>query len=67
MSANYRLTNREKEILELLGKGMSNKKIGQELFISVNTVKYHVQNIYQKSGARNRTQAVAIMNKNQKP
>jgi len=52
------LTQREEQVLALLGKGMTNREIGGQLFVSVNTVKYHVQNIYQKLGVHNRTQAI---------
>ena len=43
-----RLSKREREVLALLGRGWSNSKIGDELFISPHTVRTHVQNILQK-------------------
>lgn len=58
------LTNREKELLRLIGKGYSNKQISDELFISVNTVKKHVTNILQKMELEDRTQAVLYCQKN---
>ncbi|MGD8751807.1 MAG: response regulator transcription factor, partial [Anaerolineales bacterium] len=53
-----KLTERELEILKLVGKGLSNRNIAEQLFISENTVKYHLRNILQKTGAQNRTEAV---------
>ena len=55
-----KMSARELEILQLLGKGLSNRAIADHLFISPNTVKYHVRNVFQKLGAQNRTEAVAI-------
>jgi len=53
------LTEREIELLHWMVEGLSNKGIAQKLFISENTVKYHIRNILQKLGAQNRTEAVA--------
>ncbi|MGM0508985.1 MAG: LuxR C-terminal-related transcriptional regulator [Fusobacteriota bacterium] len=52
------LTERELEILELIAKGNTNKKIAKELFITVGTTKWHLHNIYGKLGVRKRIQAV---------
>ena len=52
------LTNRELEILELLGHRMQNKEIGDKLFISPKTVKKHLDNMYGKLNVSNRHQAV---------
>ncbi|MCY1406408.1 HTH-type transcriptional regulator MalT [compost metagenome] len=52
------LTPREVSVLKLLAEGMSNQEIGNTLFISVNTVKYHAKNINAKLGASRRTQAI---------
>jgi DNA-binding CsgD family transcriptional regulator len=52
------LTARESEILYFLGKGYSNTEIGEKLFISENTVKFHIKNIYLKLDVKNRIQAL---------
>ncbi|WP_367915227.1 LuxR C-terminal-related transcriptional regulator [Leadbetterella sp. DM7] len=56
----FRLSQREKEILELLAGGFEYKEIADKLFISPNTVKKHCISIYQKLHVSNRTQAVKI-------
>jgi len=52
------LTDRELEVLGLMGGGLSNKEIGDRLEMSVNTVKTHIRNIYGKLGVSRRVQAV---------
>jgi len=54
---NNPLSDREREILQLVSQGKSNKQIAADLFISINTVKVHVSNIYQKIGVSSRTEA----------
>lgn len=54
---NNPLSEREREILKLVSQGKSNKEIALDLFISVNTVKVHVSNIYEKIGVSSRTEA----------
>ena len=53
------ITPREHEILRLIAAGLTNREIGDSLFISAETVKKHTGNIYSKLGARGRTAAVA--------
>jgi DNA-binding NarL/FixJ family response regulator len=53
------LTEREVEVLQLLAFGYTNRDIGGRLFISPDTVKTHLEHIYQKLGANDRTAAVA--------
>ena len=52
------LTDREMEVLSLLVKGLSNKEIADNLYISTRTVKSHVSNILRKMDVKDRTQAV---------
>lgn len=51
------LTEREMEILRLVGKGLTNKKIGKQLYISDRTVQAHLSNIFSKLGVESRTEA----------
>ncbi|MBT8764289.1 response regulator transcription factor [Desulfohalobiaceae bacterium Ax17] len=54
---NYGLSSREKQILSMLAHGASNKDIADYLGISLNTVKTHIYNIYNKINVSNRYQA----------
>jgi DNA-binding NarL/FixJ family response regulator len=54
------LTAREREILTIVGRGLSNRDIGRRLFVSEGTVKTHVSNILAKTGCHSRAQAVAL-------
>lgn len=54
------LTARESDVLRLLGRGRTNRQIGEELFISGKTASVHVSNILAKLGATSRTEAVGI-------
>ena len=47
------------EVLRLIAAGLSNKKITEELFISMSTVKTHLRNIYSKLNVHSRTEAIA--------
>jgi len=54
-----RMTPREREVIELIAEGMSNKAIGKELHISVHTVKSHLRNIMEKLALNSRLQIAA--------
>jgi DNA-binding CsgD family transcriptional regulator len=55
-----RITPRELEILNLIAQGMSNREIAERLFVSENTVKTHSSRVFDKLGAKRRTQAVQL-------
>jgi two-component system, NarL family, response regulator LiaR len=52
------ITRRELEILELMAAGLSNKEIADRIFVSENTVKTHASRLFDKLGAKRRTQAI---------
>ncbi len=58
--ADLGLSKREYEVLQEISRGLSNKEIGEKLFLSESTIKTHVSNLLVKLDARRRTQAVQI-------
>lgn len=54
------LTEREREVLSLMVKGMSNNEIAEKLYISLGTVKFHISNIFMKLGVQSRVEAVTL-------
>ncbi len=56
----FDLSNREKEVLRLLGRGFNNKEIAAQLFIAEQTVKNHISVIYSKLGVHDRLQAYRL-------
>ena len=58
--AELAITPRELEILEAVASGLSNREIAERLFVSENTVKTHAARLFDKLGARRRTQAVQL-------
>lgn len=57
----YNLTSREVEIVKLLKQGLKYQLIGEKLFISESTVKTHLRNIFEKTGASNRVEVIHIL------
>lgn len=55
-----KLSDREKEVLQLISQGLGNKEIGEKLFISESTVKNHLRNILDKLHLQNRMQLIAF-------
>jgi DNA-binding CsgD family transcriptional regulator len=58
--ASLGLTPREMEVLALIAQGLSNREIAQRVCVSENTVKTHLSRVFDKLGARRRTQAVQL-------
>ncbi len=56
----YKISNREKDIINLIFEGKSNKEMTDILYISIHTVKNHIYNIYQKLGVKNRYQLLCL-------
>jgi two-component system, NarL family, nitrate/nitrite response regulator NarP len=61
------LSRRERAILEALSKGLTNRELSSELGISINTVKFHLSNLFEKLSVRNRAQAIAYFYSNKHP
>jgi len=57
------LSERERSILELVGEGLTNKEVGERLFLTEKTVKHYMTNILQKLHVRNRVEAALLLNK----
>jgi NarL family two-component system response regulator LiaR len=63
-AVNFHLTDRELEVLVLLAEGMTNQQSAQRLSISVSTLKFHMNNIYEKLGVQTRSEALVLAAKN---
>lgn len=61
------LTDREREILRLIGTGLTNREIGAQIFLSEKTIKHYVTNILQKLQVRSRVEAALFAAKHQPP
>jgi DNA-binding NarL/FixJ family response regulator len=59
LNSQYNLSNREKEVLHHLGDGSNYQEIADELFISIDTVRHHIRNIYKKLQVHSQSEAVA--------
>ena len=62
----HHLTVRELDVLKLAYQGKNNAEIAEELFISINTVKKHMKNIYEKIGTSSRMELIYIINQKKK-
>lgn len=62
IASDHRLTVREREVMELVYNGFTNNDIAETLYISVNTVKKHIRNIYEKLDVSNRIELVHLIN-----
>lgn len=56
----FQLTKRERALLESLSTGLTNRQLAAEFDISINTVKFHLSNLFEKLSVRNRAQAIAF-------
>ena len=63
-AVDFQLTDRELEVLVLLAEGMTNQQSAQRLSISVSTLKFHMNNIYEKLGVQTRSEALVLAAKN---
>ena len=52
------LSNREVEVAELVSKGLANKEVADQLFVTEKTVKFHLTNIYKKMSIKSRSQLI---------
>jgi DNA-binding CsgD family transcriptional regulator len=66
-SISNQLSQREIEVLELIVEGLSNKEIAEDLFISLSTVKTHINNIYKILEVKNRREAIERMSEKNGP
>jgi DNA-binding NarL/FixJ family response regulator len=64
IDSDYRFSDRESEILALLGKGLNNREIAQQLYLTEGTVKNHISRILAEMGMRDRTQVALWAQKN---
>jgi DNA-binding CsgD family transcriptional regulator len=58
----FGISPRERQIVSMMIQGYSNRRIGEELFISSITVKNHIYHIYQKTGVENKIQLINLIN-----
>jgi DNA-binding NarL/FixJ family response regulator len=61
------LTEREREILALIGSGLTNRAIGDKIFLSEKTIKHYVTNILQKLQVRSRVEAALLASRHGRP
>jgi DNA-binding NarL/FixJ family response regulator len=56
-----RLSTRERQVLEMASRGMTNGQVARDLRVSVHAVKFHLAGVYRKLGVANRTQASMLL------
>ena len=56
-----RLSARERQVLEMASRGMTNGQVARDLCVSVHAVKFHLGGVYRKLGVANRTQATMLL------
>lgn len=61
----FGLSNREAEVAVLVAKGLSNKEVANQLFVTEKTIKFHLTNIYKKINVKSRAQLIVLVLKNQ--
>ena len=59
----YGISKRELEVLQLMAQGLSNQEIAEQLFVSLNTIKTHISNLFTKLNVKRRTQAIEMAKK----
>jgi len=57
----FRISEREEDVIKKIVEGKTNKEIADELFVSLSTVRTHIYNIFQKTGAKNRIEVINIL------
>lgn len=62
IAASHKLTVREREVMELIYRGYTNPDIGEKLFITINTVKKHTHNVFEKLDVSNRMEVAHLIN-----
>ncbi|WP_282081214.1 helix-turn-helix domain-containing protein [Aquimarina algiphila] len=60
MAYQGKISNREKEVIALIVTGKKNKEISDELFVDISTIKSHINNIYRKTGVKNRKELISV-------
>ncbi|OEK04175.1 response regulator [Roseivirga misakiensis] len=61
LASEYNLSAREIEVLKLISKRYSNAEMAEEMYVSTNTIKFHIKNLYTKIGVKNRAQALELL------
>jgi DNA-binding CsgD family transcriptional regulator len=56
-----RLSARERQVLEMASRGMTNTQVARDLSVSVHVIKFHLGGVYRKLGVANRTQATMLL------